>query len=46
MIHLGRDTVEMVEQRVGSIKMMSGEMMFHFSTMDTTSTGGGHNGHH
>jgi hypothetical protein len=54
MIHLGRDMVEMVERRVGSMKMMSGhgsgmmsdEMMFHFSTIDTTSTGGGHNGHH
>jgi hypothetical protein len=54
MIHLGRDMVEMVERRVGSMKMMSGhgsgmmssEMMFHFSTTDTTSTGGGHNGHH
>lgn len=54
MIHLGRDMVEMIERRVGSMEMMSGhgtgmmssEMMFHFSTMDTTSTGGGHNGHH
>jgi hypothetical protein len=54
MIHLGREMMEMIERRVGSAKMMSGhgsgmmnsEMMFHFSTIDTTGTGGGHNGHH
>jgi hypothetical protein len=54
MMHLGHEMVEMIERRVGSMKMMSGhgcgmmsdEMMFHFSTIGTTSTGGGHNGHH
>jgi hypothetical protein len=54
MMHLGHEMMEMIERRVGSMKMMSGhgtgmmsdEMMFHFSTIDTTSTGGGHNGHH
>lgn len=54
MIHFGRDMVEMIERRVGSMKMMSGhgtgmmnkEMIFHFTTMDRTSTSGGHNEHH
>jgi hypothetical protein len=54
MMHLGREMVEMIERRVGTMKMtggrgsgmMSDEMMFHFSTIDTTGTGRGHSGHH
>ena len=51
MIHMGREMMQMMEQRMGSMGMMGGhgtgmmsnDMMFHFVTMDTT--GGGH-GHH
>lgn len=54
MIHLGRDMVGMVEERMGEMGMMSGhgsgmmsgEMMLHFSTLDTTASGDGHAGHH
>lgn len=54
MIHMDREMSQMMEQRVGSMGtmdghgtgIMSGEMMFHFFTIDTTSSGGGHSGHH
>ena len=54
MIHMGREMVEMMENRVGAMGMMGGhgsgmmsnDMMLHFWTMDTTGTGGGHRGHH
>ena len=55
MIHFDRKMIQMMEQRIGTMEMMSGhgtgmmsgEMMFHFTTLDTTRTGGGgHNGHH
>ena len=52
MIHMGREMVQMMEQRMGSMGMMGGhgtgvmssDMMYHFTTLDTT--GGGHAGHH
>ncbi|MEW6060898.1 MAG: hypothetical protein AB1600_03045 [Bacteroidota bacterium] len=55
MMHIDRDMTQMMEQRMGNMGimgghgtgMMSGDMVFHFTTLDTTSTsGGGHNGHH
>ena len=54
MLRMNREMTKMIEQRMGSMGMMgghgtgmiSGEMMFHFFTMDTTSLGSGHNGHH
>ena len=53
MIHMGREMVEMMGSRMGEMGMMGGhgigmmqdDMMFHFVTMDTSGTGGGH-GHH
>ena len=52
MVHLGREMVQMMESRMGSMGgmaghgsgMMAADMMVHFTTMDTT--GGGHEGHH
>jgi hypothetical protein len=52
MIHMGPEMSQMMESRMGSMDGMSGhgsgsmanDMMFHFSTMDTTN--GGHAGHH
>lgn len=50
MIHMGRGMMDMVESRMGGGRMgnhgsgmMSGHMMLHFTTMDTS---GGHDGHH
>lgn len=52
MIHMGREMIQMMEQRMGNMGMMGGhgtgamsnDMMYHFTTLDTT--GGGHAGHH
>jgi hypothetical protein len=55
MMHFGQEMVQMMEMRIGSMGSMSGhgsgmmssEMMFHFTTLDTASTSGsGHAGHH
>lgn len=55
MMHIDRDMTQMMEQRMSGMGMMgghgtgmmSGEMMLHFTTLDTTQTGGsGHDGHH
>lgn len=54
IMHMDREMTQMMEQRTGSMGtmsghrtgMMNGEMMFYFSTLDTTSTGKGHMGHH
>jgi hypothetical protein len=54
MIHFGPDMVGMMQTTFGGMEMMSGhgsgvmsnEMMRHFSTLDTASTGSGHAGHH
>jgi len=54
MIHLGRELTQVLQSRMGSMAMMGGhgigamadDMMFHFSTLDTTQQGGGHFGHH
>jgi hypothetical protein len=54
MIHMGPDMTKMMEDRMGSMDMMGGHgagmmsdhMMFHFTTMDTTGAGSGHDGHH
>jgi hypothetical protein len=54
MIHMGAEMVQMMQSRMGEMGMMqghgtgtmSGDMMYHFTTMDTTRTGGGHDGHH
>ncbi|MDP2886401.1 MAG: hypothetical protein Q8P51_15410 [Ignavibacteria bacterium] len=54
MMHLDGDVMHMMQSRLGSMNMtpghgagsMSGEMMFHFSTLDITQQGSGHDGHH
>ena len=54
MIHMGREMMQMMQTRTGEMGMMgghgtgmmSGDMMYHFTTMDTTRAGGGHDGHH
>lgn len=52
MVHVGREMSQMMTSGMGSMGGMNGhgsgpmatDMMFHFTTMDTT--GGGHLGHH
>ena len=52
MIHMGGEMMSMMSQRLGDLGKMGGhgagqmsnDMMFHFTTLDTT--GGGHGGHH
>jgi len=52
LVHLDAGMVQMMESRMGSMGgmtghgagTMSGDMMFHFTTLD--SSGGGHDGHH
>lgn len=52
MIHMGPEMMRMVRNRMGEMGMMGGhgigmmqdDMMFHFTTLDTTD--GGHGGHH
>lgn len=54
MIHMGREMMQMMRNRMGDMGMMGGhgsgmmqdDMMLHFATMDTSGTGGGHGGHH
>lgn len=53
MIHMDRAMVQMMSSRLGNMGTMGRQemngmedMMFHFTTAGTTSTGGGHNGHH
>lgn len=54
MLRMNREMTQMIEQRMGSMGMMgghgtgmmSGEMMSHFFTIDTTGLGSGHGGHH
>ena len=54
MVHMGREMMQMMEDRMGNMGMMGGhgsgmmsnDMMYHFRTMDTTNIGGGHEGHH
>ncbi len=54
MMHMDREMTQMMEDRMGGMgmitghgtEMMSAEMMFHFSTQDTTGSGSGHKGHH
>lgn len=55
MIHMDGDMMRMMANRMGdNMSMMSGhgktsmkdDMIYHFRTLDTTSTGGGHGGHH
>ena len=54
MIHLGQDMVGMMEARMGEMASMGGhgsgmtsrEMILHFVTLDTATSGGGHGGHH
>jgi hypothetical protein len=55
MVHFGQEMVQMMEMRMGSMGSMSGhgsgmmssDMMFHFTTLDSAGTGGsGHAGHH
>ena len=54
MIHLGRDLTTMMQSRLGTMSMMAGhgigpmadDMLFHFSTLDITQQGSGHDGHH
>ncbi|MBI4535645.1 MAG: hypothetical protein HY708_05155 [Ignavibacteriae bacterium] len=53
MIHMDPEMMQMMRSRMGDMGMMGGhgfgmmqdDMMFHFATMDTSGTGGGH-GHH
>lgn len=54
MIHLGQEMMQMMRRRLGNMGMpathgsgmMQSEMILHFTTMDTSGTGGGHGGHH
>jgi hypothetical protein len=54
MMHLDGNVTQMMQSRLGSMNMMAGhgagslggEMMFHFSTLDITQQGSGHDGHH
>lgn len=59
MVHIGKNMIDMMNQKMGEMGsmmggsmmsgtgQMSGHMLMHFTTMDTTSTGGGgHLGHH
>jgi hypothetical protein len=55
MVHLGPEMIQMMEVRMGGMSsmgnhgsgMMSKDMMFHFTTLDTaSSSGSGHAGHH
>lgn len=54
MIHMDREMTQMMEQQRGGMGMtgghgtgmMSGEMLFHFFTMDTTKSGNSHSQHH
>ena len=54
MIHMGPEMMTMMEDRMGSMGMMgghgagmmAGHMTFHFSTLDTSDGGSGHDGHH
>jgi hypothetical protein len=54
MIRMGLDMVKMMENRIGNMGMtgeqgngmMNKEMYSHFTTMDTSKVGSGHNGHH
>lgn len=54
MIHLGPEMMQMMRDRMGEMGTMGGhgngimrdDMMLHFTTLDTTGTGGGHGGHH
>ncbi len=49
MIHMGSEMMQMMGSMTGmgghGTGTMAGDMMLHFTTMDTTS-GGGHDGHH
>lgn len=53
MIHMGGEMMRMIRDRMGEMGSMGGhfnpmmvdEVAYHFMTMDTTGTGGGH-GHH
>lgn len=53
MIHMGSAMMQMMRGRMSEMGTMSGhgsgmmqdDMMFHFVTMDTSGTGGGHHGH-
>ncbi|MEW6509826.1 MAG: hypothetical protein AB1428_02575 [Bacteroidota bacterium] len=53
MIHMAPEMMQMIRSRMGDAGIMAGhgfemmkdDMMFHFVTMDTLGTGGGH-GHH
>jgi hypothetical protein len=54
MMYFDGDMTQMMQNRLGSMSMMAGhgagsmggEMMFHFTTLDITQQGSGHNGHH
>ncbi|MBI5021756.1 MAG: hypothetical protein HZB59_09980 [Ignavibacteriales bacterium] len=54
MVRMGTDMVKMMENRLGDMNMMGNhgngvmknEMYYHFTTMDTSKVGSGHNGHH
>ncbi len=54
MIHMGSDMIKMMESQMGNMNMMgnhgtgmtANDMFYHFTTMDTTQVGTGHEGHH
>jgi hypothetical protein len=54
MVHMGGEMMDMLKQRIGDVGIMTGhgsgmmsrDMVVHFSTLDTTGGGGGHDSHH
>ncbi|MDI6802728.1 MAG: hypothetical protein QME58_02630 [Bacteroidota bacterium] len=54
MIHMGSEMVKMMESQMGNMNMMgnhgtgmtASDMFFHFTTIDTTQVGTGHDSHH
>ena len=54
MIHMGSDMIKMMESQMGDMNMMGNhgtgmmknDMFYHFTTMDTSKVGSGHDGHH
>jgi hypothetical protein len=54
MIHIGSEMIKMMESQMGNMNIMgnhgtgmtANDMFYHFTTMDTTQIGTGHEGHH
>ncbi|MDP2209603.1 MAG: hypothetical protein Q8K98_12660 [Bacteroidota bacterium] len=42
----GMMDIAMMESQMGDMNMMANNMFYHFTTIDTTKIGNGHEGHH